>query len=38
MAAFAMELQGPSGALLDEAGTFEDAFWQETYLGSPAIR
>jgi alkylation response protein AidB-like acyl-CoA dehydrogenase len=38
MAAFAMELQGASGGLLDETGTFDEAFWQETYLGSPAIR
>ncbi len=38
MAAFAMELQGPTGALVEESVVPEDGFWQELYLGTPGMR
>lgn len=38
MASFAVELQGPGGALLEEGLVPQDALWQEAYLGSPGIR
>ena len=38
MAAFAMELQGPTGALLEESVVPEGGFWQELYLGTPGMR
>ena len=38
MAAFAMELQGPTGALLEESVVPEEGFWQELYLGTPGMR
>ena len=38
MAAFAMELQGASGATLDESFTPQDGDWQGRYLGIPGLR
>ncbi len=38
MAAFAMEFQGPTGALVEESVVPEDGFWQELYLGTPGMR
>jgi alkylation response protein AidB-like acyl-CoA dehydrogenase len=38
MAAFACELQGLSGASSDPSVAFDDAIWQETWLGSPGLR
>ena len=38
LASFGMELQGATGALLDEAHTPMDALWQEHYLGAPGLR
>jgi alkylation response protein AidB-like acyl-CoA dehydrogenase len=38
MAAFAVELQGARGALLDESAVPMDALWQDTYLGAPGLR
>jgi alkylation response protein AidB-like acyl-CoA dehydrogenase len=38
MAAFAVELQGAVGGLLEESVVPQEALWQETYLGSPGIR
>jgi acyl-CoA dehydrogenase len=38
MASFAMELQGPMGAVNDEAVAAQEALWQEMYLGTPGIR
>jgi acyl-CoA dehydrogenase len=36
-ASFAMELQGESGALLDDSAE-DDGIWQQAYLGSPGLR
>jgi len=38
MAAFAVELQGASGGLLDRDAVGDDVMWQEMYLASPGIR
>jgi acyl-CoA dehydrogenase len=38
LAAFALELQGAMGGLLDPKLTPQDGLWQETYLGSPGLR
>jgi acyl-CoA dehydrogenase len=38
MAAFALELQGATGGLLDDSAVPMDALWQETYLGAPGLR
>ncbi|HYD49602.1 MAG TPA: acyl-CoA dehydrogenase family protein [Terriglobales bacterium] len=38
MAAFAMELQGMSGAINDPEQAMHDAAWQERYLGIPGLR
>jgi alkylation response protein AidB-like acyl-CoA dehydrogenase len=38
MAAFAVELQGASGSLLDRDAVGDDVVWQEAYLASPGIR
>ena len=36
-ASFAMDLQGESGALLDDSAE-DDGVWQQAYLGSPGLR
>jgi len=38
LSAFALELQGVMGGLLDPALAPQEALWQETYLGSPGLR
>ncbi|MAE95035.1 MAG: acyl-CoA dehydrogenase [Deltaproteobacteria bacterium] len=38
LAAFAMELQGVMGGVMDSSVAPQDAMWQESYLGSPGIR
>jgi len=38
MAAFAMEMQGTTGALNDATHTPQGAQWQERYLGMPGLR
>jgi acyl-CoA dehydrogenase len=38
LSAFALELQGAMGGLLDPALSPQEAIWQETYLGSPGLR
>ncbi len=38
MAAFAVELQGPLGGLLEDSAVPQDAIWQDAYLGSPGLR
>jgi alkylation response protein AidB-like acyl-CoA dehydrogenase len=38
LAAFALELQGAMGGLVDPKLTPQDGLWQETYLGSPGLR
>jgi len=38
IAAFAVELQGPMGGLLDEAVAPQEASWQESYLSAPGMR
>jgi acyl-CoA dehydrogenase len=38
LSAFALELQGAMGGLLDPAVTPQEALWQESYLGSPGLR
>ena len=38
LSAFALELQGAMGGLLDPKLTPQDGLWQETYLGSPGLR
>ena len=38
MAAFALELQGAWGGLLDPSVAPMDAIWQDTYLGAPGLR
>jgi len=38
MAGFAIELQGPTGAMNDRALAPEDGAWQQSYLGSPGLR
>jgi alkylation response protein AidB-like acyl-CoA dehydrogenase len=38
MASFAVELQGPLGAVLDESVAPQEALWQEAYLGAPGLR
>lgn len=38
IAAFAVELQGPMGALADEAAAPQEASWQESYLSAPGLR
>ena len=38
MASFACDLQGSAGSVLDPETSFEDAVWQEAWLGAPGIR
>jgi acyl-CoA dehydrogenase len=38
LSAFALELQGAMGGLVDPAVTPQEALWQETYLGAPGLR
>jgi len=38
LSAFALELQGAMGGLLDPEVTPQEALWQESYLGSPGLR
>jgi alkylation response protein AidB-like acyl-CoA dehydrogenase len=38
MCSFAVELQGAAGSLLEHDLTFDDATWQEGWLGSPGMR
>jgi acyl-CoA dehydrogenase len=38
LSAFALELQGAMGGLLDPAVTPQEGLWQESYLGSPGLR
>ena len=38
LAAFAMELQGAMGGVVDPAAVPQEAIWQESYLGSPGLR
>jgi alkylation response protein AidB-like acyl-CoA dehydrogenase len=38
LSAFALELQGAMGGLLDPALAPQEALWQESYLGSPGLR
>jgi acyl-CoA dehydrogenase len=38
LSAFALDLQGAMGGLLDPTLTPQEALWQETYLGSPGLR
>ena len=38
IAAFATELQGPMGGLLDRAAAPQEASWQEAYLSAPGMR
>ena len=38
LAAFAMELQGAMGGVLDSSVAPQDGLWQQSYLGSPGIR
>jgi acyl-CoA dehydrogenase len=38
MAAFAVELQGPLGGLLEDSAVPQDGIWQDAYLGSPGLR
>jgi len=38
IAAFAMELEGAMGGLLDRSLVPQDGLWQESYLGSPGLR
>jgi len=38
IAAFAVELQGPMGGLLDQAVAPQEASWQESYLSAPGLR
>jgi acyl-CoA dehydrogenase len=38
IAAFAVELQGPMGGLLDQAAAPQEASWQESYLSAPGMR
>jgi alkylation response protein AidB-like acyl-CoA dehydrogenase len=38
IAAFAVELQGPMGGLLDPAAAPQEASWQESYLSAPGMR
>ncbi len=38
MAAFALELQGPMGAVMNEDLAPQDAIWPDSYLGAPGIR
>ena len=38
IAAFAVELQGPMGGLLDQAAAPQEAGWQEAYLSAPGMR
>ena len=38
MAAFAVDLQGPMGALVEDGVVPQDALWQDTYLGAPGLR
>ncbi len=38
LAAFAMELQGAMGGVMDPSAVPMEAIWQESYLGSPGIR
>lgn len=38
LSAFALELQGAMGGLLDPAVAPQEALWQESYLGAPGLR
>jgi len=38
LSAFALDLQGAMGGLLDPALVPQEALWQESYLGSPGLR
>ncbi len=38
IAAFAVELQGAMGALMDESAAPQEAHWQESYLSAPGMR
>ncbi len=38
LAAFAMEMQGAMGGVVDPTAVPQAAIWQETYLGSPGLR
>jgi acyl-CoA dehydrogenase len=38
LSAFALELQGAMGGLVDPAVTPQEALWQESYLGAPGLR
>jgi len=38
MAALALELQGPAGAVTDKALAAQDAIWQEAFMWAPGIR
>jgi acyl-CoA dehydrogenase len=38
LSAFALDLQGAMGGLLDPALAPQEALWQETYLGAPGLR
>jgi alkylation response protein AidB-like acyl-CoA dehydrogenase len=38
LSAFALDLQGAMGGLLDAALAPQEALWQESYLGSPGLR
>ncbi len=38
LAAFAMELQGVLGGLLDPSAALQEGMWQESYLGAPGLR
>jgi acyl-CoA dehydrogenase len=38
LSAFALELQGAMGGLLDPAVAPQEGLWQESYLGSPGLR
>ncbi len=38
MASFAIDLQGPAGALIDRAAAAEEGAWQQAYLSSPGLR
>jgi alkylation response protein AidB-like acyl-CoA dehydrogenase len=38
MAAFAIDLEGAAGAMIDSKAAPDDAAWQHSYLGSPGLR